>query len=194
MMRTPNARAKTATLAAAALLAAATVFACGAGDESADASQPATDTTLAERSLEPPGGGGIDLHDVPWAVNLGVDLDAMIRRPSGLYVQVLAEGRGPQAVRGDSMWVHYRVWLPSGRQIDASYDHDPPEPLDMVLGETPLIDGWVEGVTGMRVGERRRLVIPQQLAYGPQGHPAGIPPYSPLLYEVELVDLRQGGS
>jgi len=192
MTTTPNARVATAPLAVAALLAAGALLAC-AGDEGADASRPATDTTLAERSLEPPD-GGIDLRDVPWAVNLGVDLDAMIRRPSGLYVQVLAEGRGPQAAPGDSMRVHYRVWLPSGRQIDASYDHDPPAPLDMVLGETPLIDGWVEGVTGMRVGERRRLVIPYRLAYGPQGHPAGIPPYSPLVYEVELVGLTQGGS
>lgn len=187
-MTTPNVRF------AAALLATGALLACGTGEGGADASPPATDTTLAERSLEPPGGGGIDLHDVPWAVNLGVDLDAMIRRPSGLYVQVLAEGRGPPATPGDGMRVHYRVWLPSGVQIDASYDHDPPEPLDMVLGETPLIDGWVEGVTGMRVGERRRLVIPYQLAYGPEGHPAGIPPYSPLVYEVELVALTPGGS
>jgi len=175
---------------AVVLFTLAGVLACGGDDAGEPAGEP--DATLAEQSLTPPSDGGIDLHDVPWAVNLGVDLDAMIRRPSGLYVQVLAEGRGPQAGPGDRMQVHYRVWLPSGRLIDASDQHDPPDPLDMVLGETELIAGWVEGVTGMRLGERRRLVLPHDLAYGPSGHPAGIPPYSPLVYEVELVGLEAG--
>jgi hypothetical protein len=167
------------------------VAGCG-GDEQVEPDESVEAPTLAERTLSNPTEVNIDLRSVPWAVDLEVDLDAMIRRPSGLFVQVLREGRGPPAARGDSMDIHYRVWLPSGRLIDSSYDRSPPEPLSMVLGETSLIDGWVEGVTGMRLGERRRLVIPHELAYGPAGHPAGIPPYSPLLYEVELVGHRPG--
>lgn len=130
-----------------------------------------------------------DVREVPWSADLGVDLDAMELRPSGLYVQVLAEGSGPPATEGDSMAIHYTVWLPDGSTLDASRAHDPSAPLPMALGETPLIDGWVEGVTGMRVGERRRLVVPYDLAYGARGRP-GVPPYTPLLFEVELAEHR----
>ena len=146
-----------------------------------DAPAPATDT----RAIR------IDMADVPWAVPLAVDLDEMVRQQSGLYTQVLADGAGPRALPGDSMWVHYRVWLPNGRLLDGSLDRDPPEPIAMQLGMTPFIEGWTEGVTGMRVGERRRLIVPHELAYGPAGTP-GVPPYSPLLYEVVLVSLRPG--
>ncbi|MCE2531242.1 MAG: FKBP-type peptidyl-prolyl cis-trans isomerase [Acidimicrobiia bacterium] len=106
---------------------------------------------------------------------------------SGLFIQVLREGSGPPAGYGDEMGVHYTVWLPNGSKVDSSHDHNPPEPLDMVLGATSLIDGWVEGVTGMRMGERRKLVLPFHLAYGPAGR-SGIPPYSPLVFEVELAE------
>jgi len=135
----------------------------------------------------------IDLHDVPWAVPLAVNLEDMERQRSGLYIQVLAEGQGPAAAEGDSMRVHYTLWLPDGKKIDSSYDHDPPEPLAMKLGTTPLIPGWVEGVWGMRPGEKRRLVLPYNLAYGPAGNPGGIPPYSPLLFEVEVTAVQPAG-
>ena len=183
-------RARGRRTALMALLVGATLG-CGDGP-GAEADAASETVTLAEETLSEP--ADIDLHDVPWAVGLAVDLDAMIRRPSGLYIQVLREGTGPPAGPGDAMEVHYRLWLPSGRPIDSSYDRAPGEPLAMVLGETQLIDGWVEGVTGMRLGERRRLVMPHELAYGPAGHAAGIPPYSPLLYEVELVGHRPVGS
>jgi len=65
-------------------------------------------------------------------------------------------------------------------------DRQPPEPLSMVLGQTRLIEGWVEGVTGMRLGEKRRLVVPYDLGYGPGGRPPQIPAYSTLVFEVEL--------
>ncbi|MXW66765.1 MAG: FKBP-type peptidyl-prolyl cis-trans isomerase [Gemmatimonadales bacterium] len=106
---------------------------------------------------------------------------------SGLFIQVLQEGSGPPAGYGDEMGVHYTVWLPNGSKVDSSHDHDPPEPLDMILGSTALIDGWVEGVTGMRMGERRKLVLPYHLAYGTEGRPP-IPAYSPLVFEVELAE------
>lgn len=180
------------------VLAALALPGCGSASEEAGtdaAAQTAVEApTLAEQTLSEPTAVDIDLRRVPWAVDLEVDLDAMIRRPSGLFVQVLREGRGSPAAPGDSMDVHYRLWLPNGRLVDSSYDRPPAEPLSMVLGETSLIDGWVEGVTGMRLGEVRRLVIPHELAYGPTGHRAGIPPYSPLLYEVELVGHEPAGS
>ncbi|MFV1988698.1 MAG: FKBP-type peptidyl-prolyl cis-trans isomerase [Gemmatimonadota bacterium] len=148
------------------------------------ATQPAPDPTEVV----------VDLRDVPWAVDLEVNLDDMIRQKTGLYLQVLAEGQGPRSSPGDSLQVHYRVWLPNGVLLDASYDHDPPEPLGMILGVDPLIDGWTQGVSSMRVGERRRLAIPYEMAYGRAGRRGspGVPPYSPLLFEVELVGLKAG--
>ncbi len=166
------------------LVASATLFACG-GAPDADAGDRGPSTDDAAPSTEPI----TDVREVPWAAELGVDLGRMERRPSGLYVQVLSEGTGPSAADGDTMAVHYTVWLPDGSTLDASRAHDPPEPLPMVLGETSLIAGWVEGVTGMRLGERRRLVVPYELAYGARGRP-GVPPYTPLLFELELVEHR----
>lgn len=132
--------------------------------------------------------GPTDPADEEFAPELNVDLDEMERRESGLYVQVLEEGEGPRAGPGDSMGVHYTVWFPNGTQLDSSHGRQPPQPLPMVLGQTQLIEGWTEGVTGMRQGERRRLVVPYDLAYGAEGRPPGVPPYSTLVFEVELVD------
>jgi peptidylprolyl isomerase len=86
------------------------------------------------------------------------------------------------------MGVDYTVWLSDGSKLDSSFDHQPPGPLAMTLGRTRLIDGWTEGVTGMRVGERRRLVVPYELAYGAAGRPPQVPPHSTLIFEVELTE------
>ncbi|WP_420632998.1 FKBP-type peptidyl-prolyl cis-trans isomerase [Candidatus Palauibacter sp.] len=129
-----------------------------------------------------------DLREFTFAGELGVDLDAMEEAESGLFMQVLQQGSGPPAGYGDEMGVHYTVWLPNGTKVDSSHDYEPAEPLDMVLGSTQLIDGWVEGVTGMRLGERRLLVLPYNLAYGTDGSPPRIPGYSPLVFEVELAE------
>lgn len=132
--------------------------------------------------------GPTDPTEEEFAAELNVDLDEMERRESGLYVQVLEEGEGPPAAPGDSMGVHYTVWFPDGTQLDSSQDREPPQPLPMVLGQTRLIEGWTEGVTGMREGERRRLVVPYDLAYGAEGRPPQVPPYSTLVFEVELAE------
>lgn len=129
----------------------------------------------------------VDPRDLTFAPSLHVDLDAMERRESGLYVQVLEQGEGPRATQGDSLYVHYTVWFPDGRKLDSSFDHAPPRPLPMALGETRLIEGWTEGVTGMRVGEKRRLVVPYDLAYGAAGRPPQVAPYSTLVFEVDRV-------
>ena len=164
--------------------------ACG-GDAAEDAEpaegEPEPETPTATVEDAPPEGVITDVREMTFAPELEVDLDAMEETESGLFVQVLRAGSGPPAGFGDEMHVHYTVWLPNGSKVDSSHDHQPPEPLEMVLGSTSLIDGWVEGVTGMRLGERRRLVLPYDLAYGPEGR-QGIPPYSPLVYEVELAE------
>lgn len=159
------------------------------GEETAEpaGSAPATETPQPAAAPSP------DVRDVEWAEALGVDLDAMERRESGLYVQVLREGSGPAAAEGDEMRLHYTVWLPDGGVLDSSLDHDPPDPLPMTVGDTRFIAGWIEGATGMREGERRRLVVPYDLAYGASGRPPRVRPYTPLVFELELVALDPAG-
>lgn len=161
---------------------------CG-GDEPA-AETPSAETEAAAEAASPE--APVDPRDLAFAPFLQVDLDAMERRESGLYVQALEEGEGPRATAGDSLYVHYTVWFPDGRKLDSSFDENPPRPLPMVLGQTRLIEGWTEGVTGMRPAEKRRLVVPYDLAYGAAGRPPQVPPYATLVFELERVE--GGGS
>ncbi len=171
----------------------ALTFALGAcaGDsgESAETTPDAEPVSIAPAAgpSSPPADVVTDLRAITFAPELEVDLDAMELQESGLYIQQLKSGSGPPAAFGDEMGVEYTVWLPNGSKLDSSHDHDPPEPLPLVLGSTSLIDGWVEGVTGMRLGERRRLVLPYDLAYGANGRP-GVPPYTPLVFVLELAE------
>jgi FKBP-type peptidyl-prolyl cis-trans isomerase len=108
-------------------------------------------------------------------------------------VVVLREGSGDSAQVGDTLEVHYRGYFESGEVFDSSYEND--NPLVFTLGTRQVIEGWERGIIGMRVGERRVLSIPSDLAYGPLGitAPDGrviIPPNSPLIFEVELLDIR----
>jgi peptidylprolyl isomerase len=158
----------------------------GSGDSAAqtdDASDPAPEV----QNVKSPQETGRTPTDVTFAPALGVDLEAMSLQESGLYIQVLREGEGPLTAPGDEMGVHYTVWVSDGTKLDSSFDHQPAEPLGMTLGKTQLIDGWVEGVTGMRLGEKRRLVVPYQLGYGARGRP-GVPGYATLVFEVELAE------
>jgi len=166
--------------------------ACGGGDAAAEADEAdPIDTQSAAppaptASVEPPADVITDLRQITFSPELEVNLDDMEERDSGLFVQVLESGSGPPAGFGDEMAIHYTLWLPNGSQVDSS--HDRGEPLPMVLGTTSLVDGWVEGVTGMRLGEKRRLVLPYHLAYGAQGSPPRIPGYTPLVFIVELAE------
>ena len=83
-------------------------------------------------------------------------------------------GAGPTPTRGDTVTVHYTGWLTDGSKFDSSVDRD--EPFAFVLGTGQVIQGWDQGVAGMRVGAKARLTIPPELAYGEQGYPGAIPP------------------
>ncbi len=109
--------------------------------------------------------------------------------PDDLEITDLTVGTGPEAGPGDQVQVHYvGVALSTGEEFDASYDRG--TPLDFPLGAGRVIAGWDTGVTGMRVGGRRRLVIPPHLGYGDRGAGAVIKPGETLIFVVDLVDLH----
>ncbi len=108
--------------------------------------------------------------------------------PTELEVTDLVAGEGPQAGAGHTVRVHYvGVAHSSGEEFDASYNRG--EPLQFRLGAGQVISGWDEGVQGMRVGGRRRLVIPPHLAYGDRGAGGVIGPGETLIFVVDLVDV-----
>lgn len=112
----------------------------------------------------------------------------MITTASGLQYEDLVIGEGAQAQSGDTVSVHYTGWLEDGTKFDSSLDRN--QPFSFTLGMGEVIRGWDEGVAGMNGGGKRRLVIPPELAYGPQGAGGVIPPNATLIFEVELLDVQ----
>lgn len=98
----------------------------------------------------------------------------------------LAVGEGDEAKAGDKVKAHFKgTFAKTGQKFDSSYDKG--EPVDFELTKGAVVDGWVEGVPGMKVGGKRRLVVPTSMAYGATGYPGVIPPNTDLVFEVELV-------
>jgi peptidylprolyl isomerase len=106
--------------------------------------------------------------------------------PSGLQYIDLVEGTGASPAPGKQLTMHYKGTFPNGEQFDSSIGK---QPLTFTLGVTPMIKGWDEGVMGMKVGGKRKLIVPPNLAYGTAGRP-GIPPNSTLNFELELLDVK----
>lgn len=115
--------------------------------------------------------------------SLSIDLSAMTKTSSGLYYLDMAVGSGATAVTGKKVTVTYSGWLANGQLFESGLL--PP----FTLGAGQVIAGFDEGVTGMKVGGKRRLVIPPKLGYGNQGIGA-IPPNSTLIFEVELTAVQ----
>lgn len=109
----------------------------------------------------------------------------VITKPSGLKMQELRVGKGALARAGQTVSVNYRGTLQNGKMFDQSYGRGP---FDFALGAGQVIKGWDEGVAGMRVGGKRRLIVPAKLGYGATGTPGGpIPPNATLIFDVELL-------
>jgi len=128
-----------------------------------------------------PGKGG-------FSAALEIDTTALTRTPSGLRYQDVSVGSGAVASAGKTVSVHYTGWLPNGEKFDSSRDRN--QPFGFTLGAGQVIAGWDEGVAGMKVGGRRKLVIPPDLGYGTAGAPPDIPPGATLVFDVELLDVR----
>jgi peptidylprolyl isomerase len=97
-------------------------------------------------------------------------------------------GKGQEAKSGDNVSVHYTGTLENGEKFDSSKDRN--QPFQFKLGQGRVIQGWDQGVPGMKVGGKRKLVIPPSLGYGARGAGPKIPPNSVLLFEVELLEIK----
>jgi FKBP-type peptidyl-prolyl cis-trans isomerase len=107
---------------------------------------------------------------------------------SGLEYWDIKVGTGATAQTGQHVKVDYTGWLTTGKKFDSSVGTG--HPFDFMLGASQVIKGWDEGVVGMKVGGKRQLRIPPDLAYGAAGYPGAIPPNATLIFEVQLVDVK----
>ncbi len=107
---------------------------------------------------------------------------------SGLEIQELKVGEGAEAKPGKTVDVHYTGWLLDGTKFDSSVDRG--QPFSFRLGAGEVIQGWDEGVAGMKVGGKRKLRIPAALGYGARGAGGVIPANATLLFDVELLGVR----
>jgi len=107
---------------------------------------------------------------------------------SKLIIEDLVVGSGVEVKSGDGVSMHYRGTLEDGTKFDSSYDRG--KPFETEIGVGHVIRGWDKGVPGMKVGGKRKLIIPYDMAYGERGIPGVIPPKSTLIFEVELIDIK----
>lgn len=128
--------------------------------------------------------GPLDPTELDFDPALGVDLSQMTLTASGLYYQDLVVGEGEEATVQSQITVHYTGWLHDGTKFDSSVDRN--QPFTFTLGIGWVIPGWDEGVQGMRVGGKRKLVIPPHLGYGKVRN-GSIPGNSTLVFDVELL-------
>lgn len=151
------------------LCAAVALFGCGGDDSTTDTGGETSAATSEESTDTKP------TVEVPSG-----------EPPTELVTEDLVEGEGAAAKSGDEVTVQYvGVGYESEEEFDASWDRG--EPFTFTLGSGSVIPGWEEGVEGMKEGGRRELIIPSELAYGPQGRPPTIGPNEALIFVVDLV-------
>lgn len=182
------------------VMAAALAAGCGGGDAppvsldaEAPGNTPAVQETAASQAPESGTASSEPAAESPAPAAGGpakVDPKSYTTTSSGLKYAVLKPGTGETAEH-HTVAVHYTGWLKDGKKFDSSLDRG--EPIEFGLGHGQVIPGWDEGIKGMKVGEKRQLVIPAELGYGDRGTPDGsIPPGSTLIFDVELVRVSEG--
>jgi peptidylprolyl isomerase len=161
-------------LIAIALCTVLVVAGCGGGDDSSTDSGESSVTTTSESPAKK--------TKPKVAVPSGAP-------PQELETKDLEEGSGAEAKSGDKVTVQYvGVNYKNGREFDASWNRG--EPFAFTLGASEVIPGWDQGIEGMKVGGRRELLIPPELAYGETGAPPAIPPNETLVFVVDLVEVE----
>jgi len=116
-----------------------------------------------------------------------MDLSKAVTTPSGLKYIDIKEGEGASPKKGQTVTVHYVGTLENGTKFDSSRDRG--QPFSFQIGVGQVIKGWDEGVASMKVGGRRTLIIPSDLAYGSRGAGGVIPPNATLIFDVELLSI-----
>jgi FKBP-type peptidyl-prolyl cis-trans isomerase len=111
-----------------------------------------------------------------------------VKTASGLQYWDIRLGTGQEAKEGSRVRVHYTGWLTNGKKFDSSVDAG--KPFDFRIGNGDVIKGWEEGVTGMKIGGKRQLRIPPDLAYGKEGYPGVIPPNATLVFDIQLLAVQ----
>ncbi len=105
-----------------------------------------------------------------------------------LKIETMEQGQGQEVKRGDFITVHYTGYLEDGTKFDSSVDRG--QPFELQIGVGQVIQGWDQGIIGMKVGEKRKLTIPPELGYGSAGAGGVIPPNATLIFEVELLEIK----
>jgi FKBP-type peptidyl-prolyl cis-trans isomerase len=183
------------TIAVVVVLAALFAYSALSGndDGSDTASDETTSTTAAESTTT------TVTYSNPELAQEVLDREAPDVEPppestpaDALEKETLIEGEGDAAAAGDQLMVNYAGVTPDGNQFDSSFQEGR-DPLPVQLGQGGVIPGWDQGLVGVKIGERVRLVIGSENAYGAQGNSgAGIPPNSPLAFVVDVVDITPG--
>lgn len=158
----------------------------GMGSQPQASASPASAAAVHNESGSSPDPAVAPGETAAAAEGVQVSTGQKILLPSGLKYTKLKEGQGRACKAGDTVAVHYKGTLDDGTVFDSSYER---EPLEFPLGKGMVIEGWEEGIAGMRPGEKRLLVIPPELAYGEKST-GPIPPNSTLTFEVELIKIK----
>lgn len=177
-----------ASLTALALAAIVGIAACGTEEAETPTPEPSAKEVEApapSKAKRPERPEPAPARDVPAAAQPRPD--AVEKTASGLEYFDLAVGDGAQPKNGDLVVVDYTGWLEDGTMFDSSFKR--PDPFVFPLGKGRVIKGWDEGVASMKVGGKRQLIVPGELAYGKRGRPGRIPPDATLIFEVELRDI-----
>jgi hypothetical protein len=186
----------------APLLALGLLAACGDDDDTVTADDDTT-TTTARRTTSTPRPTGLDPGFEPTEEQVAIANEVLERdapevegtdedvAPDALDVTTVIDGEGPGAEVGDLVVAHYAGVLADGTPFDDSWSRQ--QPFELQLGAGMVITGWDEGLVGAQAGERRRLVIGYENAYGAQGRPPTIPPEATLVFEIDIVAIIPAG-
>ncbi len=148
----------------------------------------APDINLNPTPILSPTSGTINNNAVPSVTAAPINMNDIKTMPDGLKIYDEVVGTGKEVKSEDTVTVNYVGYLENGTKFDSSYDRNSPFTTQIGVGQ--VIKGWDEGIVGMKVGGKRRLMIPSGLGYGAAGAGSSIPPNANLVFDVELLSVK----